>query len=223
MALITKPNYSQIWASGGDKVEPTDLKKQQGWTVEAPPFQFENWIQNRQDQMLAHINQRGIPAWDATTEYEAGGLSYVQGSDGVIYQSVAASGPSTTTQDPVTDVSDTYWKTAFLGADQVVTKDSNVGAANLPAGSTAQRPAAGEGKLRFNTDTSRFEGNNGTAWGSLGGATGGGNDDVFYENSNTVTTSYTITAGKNAVSAGPITVQDGATISIPDGSAWTIV
>lgn len=109
MALINKPDYSEIWASGGSIVEPSDVKKQTGWTAEVPPYQWENWIQNRQDQMLAHINQRGIAAWSSDTEYEAGGLSYVQGSDGEIYKSVASSGPSTTTQDPVTDVSGTYW------------------------------------------------------------------------------------------------------------------
>ncbi len=122
MALISKPNYKYIWAVGGDIVEPTDLKKQQGWTAEVPPFQYENWIQNRQDQYLAHINQRGIPAWDGGTEYEAGGLSYVQGSDGKIYKSVAASGPTTTVQDPTTDASDTYWKIAFSVAGEAYTK-----------------------------------------------------------------------------------------------------
>lgn len=109
MALINKPDYSEIWASGGSIVEPSDVKKQTGWTAEVPPYQWENWIQNRQDQMLAHINQRGIVAWSADTDYEAGGLSYVQGSDGEIYRSVASSGPSATVQDPVTDVSGTYW------------------------------------------------------------------------------------------------------------------
>lgn len=109
MALINKPDYSEIWASGGSIVEPSDVKKQTGWTAEVPPYQWENWIQNRQDQMLAHINQRGIAAWSADTDYEAGGLSYVQGSDGEIYRSVASSGPSATVQDPVTDVSGTYW------------------------------------------------------------------------------------------------------------------
>lgn len=118
MTLIVKPNYKYIWAVGGDIVEPTDLKKQQGWTAEVPPFQYENWIQNRQDQYLAHINQRGIPAWDGQTEYEAGGLSYVQGSNGILYQSVAASGPTTKIQDPVTDATDTYWKIAFSVAGE---------------------------------------------------------------------------------------------------------
>lgn len=112
--------------------------------------------------------------------------------------------------------------TAFVLAN-AVQKDSSTGAAMLPYGTSSQRPANGKGKLRFNEDTSRFEGNNGTAWGSLGGATGGGNDDAFYENTATITTSYTITAGKNAMSAGPITIADGATVTIPDGSVWAIV
>jgi hypothetical protein len=46
---------------------------------------------------------------------------------------------------------------------------------------------------------------------------------VFWENNQSVTANYTITANKNAVSAGPITVADGVTVTIPDGSEWTIV
>lgn len=114
MALIEKPDYTKIWASGGSVVEPSDTKKQTGWTAEVPPYQWENWIQNRQDQYLAHVNQRGVPEWDGNTEYEAGGLSYVQGSDGKVYKSVAASGPSSVVSNPTTDVTDTYWTVAFL-------------------------------------------------------------------------------------------------------------
>lgn len=108
MTLITKPDFTYVWASGGAIVAPNDTKKQLGWVAEAPPFQYDNWLQNRQDQMLAHINQCGIAAWDALTNYQAG-KSYVQGSNGEIYKSVASSGPSTTVRDPVTDVSGTYW------------------------------------------------------------------------------------------------------------------
>lgn len=147
MTLITKPNYKYIWAVGGDVVEPTDLKKQQGWTAEVPPFQYENWIQNRQDQYLAHINQRGIPAWDALTEYEAGGLSYVQGSNGDIYQSVAASGPSTTTQDPVTDSSDTYWQVAFLSPGDVSASDITSGILPVVRGGTGVSSSTGTGSV----------------------------------------------------------------------------
>lgn len=56
-----------------------------------------------------------------------------------------------------------------------------------------------------------------------GGARGAGSDDVFYENSQTVTQSYTLTTGKNAMSAGPITIDTGVTVTIPTGSVWTII
>lgn len=43
------------------------------------------------------------------------------------------------------------------------------------------------------------------------------------EMSNTISTSYTITTGNNAVSAGPITIATGAIVTCPTGSVWTIV
>lgn len=55
------------------------------------------------------------------------------------------------------------------------------------------------------------------------GATGGGTDRIFYENDQIVNFSYTINPGKNAVSAGTITIQGSAVITVPDGSVWTIV
>jgi hypothetical protein len=56
-----------------------------------------------------------------------------------------------------------------------------------------------------------------------GSARGGGTDQVFYENGQTVTVNYTITSNKNAMSAGPITIDTGATVTIPTGSVWVIV
>lgn len=106
----------------------------------------------------------------------------------------------------------------------VVGRDSSTGAASIPSGTTAQRPAQAVGKLRFNTDFGKAEVSNGTTWGSVGGgATGGSADDVFYENAQAVTTDYTITAGKNAMSAGPITIANGVTVTVPNGSVWSIV
>jgi len=54
------------------------------------------------------------------------------------------------------------------------------------------------------------------------GAKGGGTDKIFWENDITVTTSYTISTNKNAVSAGPITIGTG-TVTVQDGSVWTVV
>lgn len=102
---------------------------------------------------------------------------------------------------------------------------TSTGYIDLPAGTTAQRPgSASSGMIRFNSTLTQFEGYNGTAWGQLGGgATGGGSDTVFIENGQTVTTNYTLTTNKNAVSAGPIVVSAGVTVTIPSGSSWVIV
>lgn len=101
---------------------------------------------------------------------------------------------------------------------------TSTGAFQVPFGTTAQRPTAATGQVRFNSSLTQFEGYNGTAWGKIGGgATGGGADDVFIENGQTVTTNYTLTTGKNAVSAGPITVNAGITVTVPSGASWVIV
>ena len=56
-----------------------------------------------------------------------------------------------------------------------------------------------------------------------GGATGSGGNQVFVENDISVTSSYTITTGKNASSAGPIQINTGVTVTVPTGSRWVIV
>jgi len=98
-------------------------------------------------------------------------------------------------------------------------------ALELPDGTTGQRPGSPvNGMIRYNTTLSTFEGYKNAAWGAIGGgATGGGSDDVFYENGQTVTTNYTLTTNKNAVTAGPVTVNSGVTVTIPSGSSWVVV
>lgn len=59
--------------------------------------------------------------------------------------------------------------------------------------------------------------------GAGGGATGGGEDEIFYENGQTVTANYTITSGKNALSTGPIEIASGVEVEIPAGSVWVIL
>ena len=51
----------------------------------------------------------------------------------------------------------------------------------------------------------------------------GAKSDVFYENSNVLTESYTISENKNAITAGPITVAEGVTVTVPANSVWTVV
>jgi hypothetical protein len=98
-------------------------------------------------------------------------------------------------------------------------------AIKIASGTTAQRPGSpAAGQLRYNTTLGKFEGYNGTVWSSVGGgATGGGADTVFYENTRTVTTNYTLSASNNAHSVGPITVNSGITVTIPSGARWVVL
>jgi len=100
---------------------------------------------------------------------------------------------------------------------------SATNAIKLNVGTTAQRPTGAAGLIRYNSTTSGFEGY-GAAWGALGGgATGGGGDTVFVENQDDVTTNYSITAGSNALSVGPIIVETGVTVTVPTGQRWLIL
>ena len=58
---------------------------------------------------------------------------------------------------------------------------------------------------------------------SIKAAVGGGSDNIFHENGQTVTTDYTITSGNKAMSAGPIIIAAGVEVIVPSGSFWTIV
>jgi len=68
-----------------------------------------------------------------------------------------------------------------------------------------------------------FSGDGSALTGISAGATGGGSDEIFYENGQNVTTNYTITNGKNAMSAGPITIDSGVTVTVGAGETLTIV
>ena len=74
---------------------------------------------------------------------------------------------------------------------------------------------------RFPSTLPAVDGSNLT--GISAGATGGGSDEVFYENDQAVTTNYTITNGKNAMAAGPITINSGVTVTVGSGETLTIV
>ena len=56
-----------------------------------------------------------------------------------------------------------------------------------------------------------------------GGAVGGGSDQIFWENDQTITQNYSITNGKNAGSFGPIAIQSGVTVTVGSGETWTVV
>ena len=100
----------------------------------------------------------------------------------------------------------------------------STGAAILNVGTTGERPASPEaGMVRYNSTFVKFDCYC-SAWGALGGvATGGGSDEIFFQNGQFVTVDYTVPADKNAGTFGPVSVNDGITVTIPSGAVWSIV
>jgi hypothetical protein len=45
----------------------------------------------------------------------------------------------------------------------------------------------------------------------------------YTENDATIDVSSTINTGRNAISAGPVTLASGVTVTVPSGSVWTVV
>ena len=109
----------------------------------------------------------------------------------------------------------------------IVNADINTSAAI--AGSKLADDSITEAKLDIHaapSGTDKILGytSNGMEWvESAAGATGGGTDKIFWENGQTVTTNYTITNNYNAMSAGPITINNGIAVTIGTGENWTIV
>ena len=102
---------------------------------------------------------------------------------------------------------------------------SGTGTLDLPVGTTAERPGTpNNGMIRYNTTLSRYEGYSGSAWSQIGGgATGGGSDAIFHTNDQSVSTDFTLVGTLNAMSAGPISIASGVTVTVSSGATWTVV
>jgi hypothetical protein len=156
------------------------------------------------------------------------------GAGGSIIFQVAPAGTAGTAQNALT----TALTIAGNGnATFLSTSTTAIGTLNLTnalgltyggTGATTQAGAANAILPSQSTNSGKYLTTDGTdvSWGTVsagGGATGGGTDEVFYENGNTITTNYTITSNKNAMSAGPITINSGVTVTVPSGSRWVIL
>jgi hypothetical protein len=110
---------------------------------------------------------------------------------------------------------------AFL-QDQVIFVFDDAAARDAAIGTAFRK----EGMFAFLKDADGLEYFAGPSLGWVpfaAGARGGGTDQIFYENGTAVTTDYTITTGTNAMTAGPVEIQVGATVAVPVGSVWTVV
>lgn len=97
----------------------------------------------------------------------------------------------------------------------------------LPKGTTSERETIDplvDGMIRYNTDKHIIEFYSAGVWQNFNKvAQGGGEDEVFFINDINITQDYAIPTGKNAMTAGPIKIAEGVTITVPEGSTWTIV
>tara|TARA_R100001082_G_scaffold110921_1_gene92437 strand:+ start:191 stop:607 length:417 start_codon:yes stop_codon:yes gene_type:complete len=105
----------------------------------------------------------------------------------------------------------------------------------IPTGTTAQRPTGvSVGTMRFNSSTDAAEiykaddGTGSAGWASVsGGGPSLGDKSVIRTNAATIAENITVgpTAGAefaNGMSAGPITINSGFTVTVESGGAWSI-
>jgi microcystin-dependent protein len=129
MPDISKPSgINNRWAESGLKSAPDVSKIDLGWEVEKPPYQVQNWLDNKQDNFNAHVNQHGIPYWDSETEYQANKSYVVDPISGIVYRCLV-----TNTNQTVSNP--TYWDVAFSPYEAMVP----TGSTQMFAGLTAPR------------------------------------------------------------------------------------
>lgn len=111
--------------------------------------------------------------------------------------------------------------TTFSIDGTVVTQTSSIGAALIPAGTTAQRPTPATGYLRYNSDEASFEGYNGSEWGAIGG--GGGVANRLFAKDDATAVSWTKTGGGTATTQTALYVEvNGAVLTIASGTSITM-
>ena len=144
----------------------------------------------------------GIPSWQPNT---GGVTSFSAGTTGLT--------PSTSTTGAITL------------AGTLVSANGGTGFSTYTTGDLIYASATNTlSKLGIGTNGQALVISGGVpSWGAAGGATGGGTDQIFWNNGQTVNTSYSIPSSINAGTFGPVTIGSSATVTIPSNSTWTVV
>lgn len=98
---------------------------------------------------------------------------------------------------------------------------NGTGSVTVPNGTTGERPTPATGMMRYNSSTDSFEGYTTAGWGAIGG--GASAEGAIYQNLNYIASNFTFSANSNGMSVGPMTINAGVTVTIPDGQRWVIL
>ena len=122
-------------------------------------------------------------------------------------------------------IADNAVNSAKIGVDVIVADDlaaNSVTVSEIQDGAvTAAKLAAGAAVPDQSGHAGQFPTTDGTTadWASVDGAKEG----VLWENSQTLANSYSIPNGKSAVTAGPVTLGSGVTVTLGATSRWVVV
>ena len=121
-------------------------------------------------------------------------------------------------------IADNAVNSAKIGVDVIVADDlaaNSVTVSEIQDGAvTAAKLAPGAAVPDQTGHAGQFLTTDGTTadWANTGAI-----NDVFWENAQTLASSYSIPANKSAVTAGPVTLGSGVTVTLGTNSRWVVV
>lgn len=125
MPSQVKPNVNTVWASAG-LAAPVDAAKQAlGFIAEIPEYDDFNGMIQQISAFQKHVNQEGVPGWDALTQYYTGGFTKANGTAYVALQDSLNNAP------PALGATNAYWRDLFARVKDFAT---DTGAANAYVG-----------------------------------------------------------------------------------------
>jgi len=144
---------------------------------------------------------------ETTTTTGTGIVTLLGASTG--YQSFAVVGDGNTTYYTIAGQTTSEWE---VGIGTYTLSGTTLARTTVLANSSATQPSA----LSFSAGTKDV-----FVTYPAGRSVSGG--EGYTENDATIDVSSTINTGRNAISAGPVTLASGITVTVPSGSVWTVV
>ena len=154
---------------------------------------------------------------ETSTTAGTGTLTLAGASAG--YQSFATIGNGNTTYYAIVDSTANTWEVGigtYTSSGTTLSRDTVL---SNSSGTTAKISFAANSKDVFCT----YPASKSVFMDSGNAVVGGNNTAALFVNSQTVTVSTTIPTGSSAMSAGPVTIASGQTVTVPSGSRWVVL